>query len=203
MDIKEFSKQLNNKKREIQALTHRRMPVIAGKMAKGHFQENFRKGGFVNDGLHPWPRSRRLSSEGSGAGSNYGTLLSSRKHLYKSIKYIPGDARVTVSNDLVYAPIHNWGGDITVTPRMKRFFWAQYREATGKSKEHTQGKKKGKQGRAAKAKETPEAKFWKRMALTKKKKLHIPQRQFLGPSKELTTMIEEKYEQEIYKILNS
>lgn len=203
MDIKEFSKQLKNKKKELQALTHRRMPVIAGKMAKEHFQENFRKEGFVNDGIHPWPRSRRLTSEGSGAGSNYGTLLSSRKHLYKSIKYIPGDARVTVSNDLVYAPIHNWGGDITVTPRMKRFFWAQYREATGKSKEHTRGKKKGKQGRAAKAKETPEAKFWKRMALTKKKKLHIPKRQFLGPSKELTTMIEEKYEQEIYKILNS
>ena len=60
MDIKEFSKQLNSKKKEIQALTHRRMPVIAGKMAKEHFQENFRKGGFVNDGLHPWPRSRRL-----------------------------------------------------------------------------------------------------------------------------------------------
>lgn len=203
MDIKEFSKQLKDKIKELQRLTHRRMPIIAGKMAKEHFQENFRKGGFVNDGLHPWPSSRRLASGDSGASSNYGTLLSSRKHLYKSIKYIPGDARVKVSNDLVYAPIHNWGGNIPVTPRMKRFFWAQYREVTGKSKSPTQGKKRGKQGKAAKAQETPEAKFWKRMALTKKKHLHIPQRQFLGPSKELTTMIEEKYEQEIYKILNS
>ena len=28
------------------------MPVIAGRMAKDHFQDNFRQGGFVNGGLH-------------------------------------------------------------------------------------------------------------------------------------------------------
>lgn len=199
MDIKEFSAQLKAKKKEIQTLIHKRAPVIVGKMAKDHFQGNFRKGGFVNDGIHPWPQSRRLSSGDSG----YGTLLSSRKHLYKSIKYVPSDARVRVSNDLIYAPIHNWGGEITVTPRMKRFAWAKYYKATGQTRKPTKGKKKGKRGQATPIKESEEAKFWKRMALTKKRKIKIPQRQFLGQSKELTQAIHERLDKDIRNIINS
>ena len=43
------------------------------------------------------------------------------------------------------------------------------------------------------------------VALTKKKKLsvHIPQRQFLGDSRELQDMIRERTKQEIIRILNS
>lgn len=202
MDIKEFSTLLKARKKELQELARNRMPVIAGKMAKDHFQENFRLGGFVNGGLHPWPETKRLSSGGTDAGSNYGTLLSSRKHLYKSIKYIPGDGRVKVANELVYAPTHNWGDEIPVTPRMRRFAWAKYYEATGKKKKPTVGKKTRKKRGTAKVVESPEAKFWKRLALTKKKKLKIPQRQFLGESKELTQMITERTEKEIRNVLN-
>ncbi len=52
--------------------------------------------------------------------------------------------------------------------------------------------------------ENPQAQFWKRLALTKKTKLSVkvPQRQFIGESRELTEAINARTEQEIRKILN-
>ncbi len=201
MDIKEFSRLIKAKRRELSDLMRRKMPVHAGRLAKDHYQDNFRKGGFVNGGLHKWPKSRRLSSGGKDAASNYGTLLSSRNMLFGAIKYVPGDSRVKVSNDLVYAPAHNWGDTLhpTVTPKMRRFAWAKYYQAGGGQKKGTEGKEK------AKNDEPAEALNWKKLALTKKEKLDvkIPQRQFLGESTELTEKIADKTETEIRKILNS
>ena len=207
MYIKDFAKLIEQKRNELDKMMRRKMPVIAGRMAKDHFQENFRKGGFVNGGLHPWPQAKRLSSGGTDAASNYGTLLSSRNHLFSSIKYIPSDYRVKVSNELVYAPIHNWGGtvSITVTDRMRRFAWARFYKASGRKRKADTGQKKGKKRRRKQTMDNPQASFWKGLALTKKKKLniHIPQRQFLGESKELTDKINERMEKEIRTILNS
>lgn len=53
MDIKDFARLVKAKRGELDTLMRRNMPVIAGRMAKDHFQDNFRKGGFVNGGLHP------------------------------------------------------------------------------------------------------------------------------------------------------
>lgn len=211
MDIKEFSKQIKAKRKELDELMKRKMPVLAGRMAQDHYQDNFRQGGFVNGGLHPWKKAKRLSSGGKDAASQYGTLLSSRDHLFSSIKYVPGDYRVKVSNDLIYAPVHNWGGTVspTVTPQMRRFAWAKYYEASGKTQKAAKGKRKGKKKDSATNDKTmaenPEALRWKRLALTKKKNLRIkiPKRQFIGESKELSDKIAEKTENEIRNILNS
>lgn len=207
MYIKDFAKLIEQKRKELDKMMRRKMPVIAGRMAKDHFQENFRQGGFVNGGLNPWPQAKRLSSGGTDAASNYGTLLSGRNHLFSSIKYIPSDYRVKVSNELVYAPIHNWGGtvSITVTDRMRRFAWARFYKASGRKRKADTGQKKGKKRRRKQTMDNPQASFWKGLALTKKKKLniHIPQRQFLGESKELTDKINERMEKEIRTILNS
>lgn len=123
MDIRQFSQRVAAKQRQIAQLLQRRLPVVVGRLAKNHYQDNFRQGGFVNGGLHPWPKAKRLSSGRTDAAGNYGTLLSGDKHLFNAIKYIPSDYRVKVSNELVYAPIHNWGGtvSVTVTERMRRF----------------------------------------------------------------------------------
>jgi hypothetical protein len=187
----------------------RKMPVIAGRMAKDHFQDNFRREGFVNGGLHPWPKAKRLSSGRTDAAGQYGTLLSGRNHLFSSVKYVPADYRVRVADDLMYAPLHNWGGEVhpTVTPQMRRFAWAKYYQASGKAKKAATGKRKGKKkGSAAsnEPQENPEALKWKRLALTKKKKLRIriPQRQFIGENSELSDRITEKTENEIRNILN-
>ena len=207
MYIQHFAKLIEQKRKELDKMMRRKMPVIAGRMAKDHFQENFRQGGFVNGGLNPWPQAKRLSSGRTDAASNYGTLLSGRNHLFSSIKYIPSDYRVKVSNELVYAPIHNWGGtvSVTVTDRMRRFAWAKFYKASGHRRKANTGQKKGTKRRRKQTKDNPQASFWKGLALTKKKKLniHIPQRQFLGESKELTDKINERIEKEIRTILNS
>lgn len=87
----------------------------------------------MNGGLHPWPKAKRLSSGGTGAAGKYGTLLSERKVLFKSIKYIPADYRVKISNDVVYAPIHNWGDTVhpTVTDKMRKWAWRQFYKSAG------------------------------------------------------------------------
>lgn len=208
MDIRQFSKLLKEKGRELDDLIRRKMPIHAGRMAKDHYQDNFRKGGFVNRGLKKWPESNRLNSGSKKANMNNGTLLSGRNHLFSSIKYIPGDGRVKVSNDLKYAPAHNFGETITatVTPKMRRYAWAKYYEVSGKGKKRTKGRKKGNAGATEDmgTPENPEADFWKGLALTKKDKITInmPERKFLGESQELNDGITQKMEAEIRKILN-
>ncbi len=206
MDIKDFAKLIERKRKELDTIMRRRMPVIAGRMAKDHFQDNFRRGGFVNSGLHPWQKAKRLSSGGTDAASQYGTLLSGRNHLFNSIKYMPSDYRVTVANELVYAPIHNWGGtvSVSVTNRMRRFAWAKFYKASGRARKAATGQKNGRNMASRKRPPNQQASFWKGLALTKKKKLNIriPQRQFLGESNELTEKINERIEKEIRNILN-
>ena len=145
MEIQEFTRILAAKQRELDTLMRRKLPVQVGNMAKTHYQENFRQGGFVNDGLHKWPDAKRRLSGSKSAAANYRTLLSSRNHLYSSMKYIPADYRVKVTNDVQYAPLHNWGGDThpRVTPQMRKFAWAMYYKAAGIRKKGTTGKRKG------------------------------------------------------------
>lgn len=207
MNINDFANIIQAKRAELDDLMRRRMPVIAGRMAKDHYQNNFRLGGFVNGGLHAWAESKRLSAGGSSAYSRYGTLLSGRNHLFSSINYYPGEYRVRVANEVPYAPIHNWGGETspTVTDRMRRFAWAKFYEASGKEKKAGTGKKKRQNGDVMPQPENPQAQFWKRLALTKKSKLSVkvPQRQFIGESQELNDAIAERLNSEIRKILNS
>lgn len=202
MDIKDFAKLIREKRKELDELMRRRMPIIVGRRAKDHFQNNFRKGGFVNDGLHSWPKAKRQFS-GSSAASNYGTLLSSRNHLFSSIKYMPSDYRVKIVNDVPYAPVHNWGGVTkpTVTPKMRRFAWAMYYQTGGKSKGGPKGHESAEKGQDVAL--SPAAQMWRGLALTKKKKLEIkiPQRQFIGQSRELEERIRADVETQIESVL--
>lgn len=126
------------------------------------------------------------------------------KHLFSSIKYTPSDYRVLVANDLLYAPIHNWGGTLhpTVTPKMRRFAWAMFYRTAGIKRGAS---KKNRKKRAEEASNNEEANKWRALALTRKKKLkvRIPQRQFLGESRELEDSIRERTKQEIIKILDN
>ena len=85
MELKEFSALIKAKRKELGELMKRKMPVLAGRIAKDHYQNNFRQGGFINNGLRSWPKARRISTGGTSAASQYGTLLSSRNHLFSSI----------------------------------------------------------------------------------------------------------------------
>ena len=196
MNIQQFEALVKAKQREIRDAIHRRLPVKIGRMATDHFQENFRRGGYVDGGLHPWPVTRRQQSGGKSANSQYGPLMSARKNLYGSIRYVPGDAQVVVGTSVPYAAVHNQGATITthprVTPKMRRFAWAKFFEAGG-GKATTPG--------------ASAAGMWRALALTKKSKLtvtaKIPQRKFLGPSQELKEKVSQTVESEIKNILNS
>ena len=66
MNIKDFSASLKAKQKELDTLMRRELPIKVGRMAKDHYQDNFRKGGFVNGGLQrrrnertPAPSRRR------------------------------------------------------------------------------------------------------------------------------------------------
>lgn len=202
MDIKDFSALLKAKQKELDTLMRRELPVKVGRMAKDHYQDNFRKGGFVNGGLRRWPVTKRQRSGSKSAAAGYGPLLSRRNHLFSSVKYTPGDYRVRVANDVKYAPPHNWGGETrpTVTPRMRKFAWAMYYKAAGIRKKAAKGKRKGK---TRQRELPPEAGMWKGLALTRRKKLKvkIPQRQFIGESTELNKQIRQTVETEIRNIL--
>ena len=197
-------------KKEIETLIARKLPVAAGKYVKQHFQDNFRQGGFVNGGLHPWPQAKRLSSGGTGADSQYKTLMSSRNHLFSSINYTPGIAKVTSFNDVIYAAIHNEGGTIhpKITPKMRRFAWAKYYELKGGAKGAQKPRKGQKNGVTKSVGNQPDsggAEKWKRLALTKKETLtiNIPRRQFMGQSAELDARISAYVEKEVLRIINS
>lgn len=204
MDAKDFVKLMKQHQRGLRELMRHQLPVIVGRMAKDHYQDNFRKRGFVNNGLQKWPITKRQRSGSSSASAAYGPLLSKRNHLFSSVKYVPGDYRVKVSNEVPYAAIHNEGGTInthpTVTPEMRKMAWARAYAIAGIK---VKGKKKKKL-----PKELPaEARKWKALALTKNTKLNIkatiPQRRFLGESAELTKDINDKIEQLITKILKT
>ncbi len=204
MDEKNFIRQLEAHQKELYRLIHRQLPVIIGRMAKDHFQNNFRQHGFLNNGLTPWQPTQRQQSGAKGAASQYSPLLSKRNHLFASIKYTPSDASVTIANDVLYAPIHNWGGTVqpTVTDSMRRFAWAMFYKETGIKRGKAAKTKKRKQTAAP---ENPRASRWKALALTKKTKLNIriPQRQFIGESHELSNKVSQRISDEINKILNS
>lgn len=201
MNVRQLSKEIQIKRKALGDLFRRRLPVQVGAMAKDHYQDNFRKGGFVNNGLKKWKPAKRLSGGSQRAADNYGTLLSRRNHLFSNVRYIPGDGRVKVCNLLVYAPVHQWGEMLepTVTPRMRRFAWAKYYEAGGGGKKGANGPKEGKTDISA------EAAKWKGLALTKKKKLRIKitARPFIGESAELNLKINRHTDNEVRKILNS
>lgn len=86
---------------------------------------------------------------------------------------------------------------------MRKFAWAMAYKTAGIRR--SKGGKQRKKSRTARMEANPEAQMWKRLALTRKKKLtvRIPQRQFLGESRELNDKIEQRIEKEIRNILNS
>lgn len=204
MDEKTLAKALSDHQKELRQLIDRRLPVIIGRMAQDHFQDNFRQGGFVNGGFTPWPTTLRQKSESTSAAAQYGPLLSGPNHLFSSIKYTQGRASVVIVNDVPYTAVHNWGGTLhpTVTPRMRRFAWAMFYKESGKDKQTTDGRKRKKEKNESQATSRPGADKWKAMALTKKKSLtvKVPQRQFIGESRELDDKAQKRIADEIMKI---
>ena len=85
MTPEEFQKRLKAKERELKKFINDDLPRHLGKLAVDHFKDNFRKGGFVNNGLKTWKKPKRFSETGS-TPQRYGTLLSAKNELFGSVQ---------------------------------------------------------------------------------------------------------------------
>ena len=108
------------------------------------FDQSFERKGFFSDKwkprAHQYPR---------------GSLLVVSSAMRRSTQGEVSGNGVRFTSAEPYTTLHNEGGTITVTARMKRFFWYKYKQTKDEA--------------------------WKRMALMKTGKvINIPQRQFIG-----------------------
>lgn len=119
---------------------------------------------------------------------NKGSLMIRTGDLRRSIRSTVEDGSIRFTSSLQYASIHNEGGKITVTPKMKAYFWAKYFELSGGIEKKKDGTPSNSKGNAA---ISAEAMFFKAMALKKVgSKITIPKRQFLGHHPTIDTLIE-------------
>lgn len=197
MDANNFQNIIEKAKHDILSEVQDRLPRKVGVIAVNHFKQNFRDGGWMDDGLHPWKKT--LRQNGKGTKAQYGPLTSGRNHLMNSIQSRTAPGMVTIENRVPYAAIHNDGGNInshpTVSPKMRRFAW------------HMAYSIAGVKGKSKLPKKLPgQANMWKALALTKKSRLnvvaHIPQRQFMGNSHELSLKVIKAINESLEKIIN-
>ena len=166
MDAKNIQKLAERIKKDVEKEVYDRLPRKVGVTAVNHFKQNFRDGGWLDNGLHPWKRTRR--QEGTGTNASRGPLLSGREHLMKSIQASTSPGQVSIENH---------GAKIPVTKKMKKYAWFKFYSLSGFKK----GQKKDNV--------SPEAEGWKGLALTRKSSLTIPRRQFMGDSAELRVKV--------------
>lgn len=155
------------------------------------FDRNFEREAFFSEA---WERRR------SPIRAN-GHLLVDSGTLRRSIRSEIKESSIVFKSDLPYAAIHNEGGEIKVTQRMKKFFWYKYYSTTG-----TFGRRKDGSLRRDKRNNrlTTEAEFWKCMALMKVgASIKIPRRQFLGKSPEVEQAVREIIEENITEYFNT
>ncbi len=85
------------------------------------FDRNFERKAFFTKA---WQRR-------SGSYRHGKTLLTDTGNLRRSTRSEKTANSVVFKSNALYASIHNHGGEITVTRKMKRYFWYKYAEATG------------------------------------------------------------------------
>ena len=128
------------------------------------FDRNFSQGSFFGE---PWPNKK------TGEPSH---LVKSGK-LRRSIRSVISKNSVKWTSSEVYAAIHNEGGTITVTERMKKYFWAMFKKTKLPS--------------------------WKRMALMKVgSKIKIPKRHFIGDHARVHRAVERCIDDNVTAYLN-
>ena len=170
--LKSFEKQL---KQVLNA-----MPAVIGQAAVTHFQENITKRqGLPSSGsLQRFKKRVFDGSRRRGILNDTGNLVDSIKIISRSQNGVEVGIRAT---EIPYADIHQQGGKISITDKMRKFFWAQYYQHTAAS-----GRVRGKRSVSV----SEEAGFWKAMALKRKNAvINIPKRQFMDVTPDLQKAI--------------
>lgn len=141
----------------------KKAPDMVGIIAVELFKESFvRKGQIMGTGVKPWPEMG-----GHPKSRSPGSLEVKSGQYRRSIQYRKHGRRVRVSSDEAYAQIQNDGGSVPVTTRMRKFFWAMYKQTDDE--------------------------FWKGMALTKKAYITIKPRPVIYDTPELGNRLDNKF----------
>lgn len=157
---------------------------------KEEFDKNFERQAFFSEA---WARRKSPFRKG-------GATLIDTTRLRQSIKTRRTENSVIVYSDVPYAEIHNEGGEIRVTKKMKGHFWKKYREAVGSF-----GRKKNGERRNDKRTNRlfEEAEFYKFMALKKEgSTIKIPRRRFIGMAPEVEQAVREIVEKNLTEYFN-
>lgn len=133
------------------------------------FDRNFERKAFFNE---KWPEDKWANQKGS--------LMNRSGGLRRSVKkQVTEEGMITWSSSRKDAALHNDGGEITVTAKMKKFFWAMYYKSANAITYNV--KKKAANNTKRNQKLSGEAAIWKSMALMKLgSKIKIPRRRFIG-----------------------
>jgi phage gpG-like protein len=154
------------------------------------FDRNFERKAFFDV---PWAPVKRNIPHGS--------LMIRTGDLRKSIASKVSSNGIRFSSSLPYASLHNEGGVLTVSPAMKRYFWAMYYQAAGAISKKKDGTAANTQkNRALSA----EAQSWKYMALMKVgTKITIPRRQFIGHHPQIDTIVHQVLDANVQELAES
>jgi phage gpG-like protein len=152
------------------------------------FDRNFERKAFFTD---KWPTTKNANTRG--------TLMMRSGNLRRSIRYSVRDDMILWSSSLPYASVHNEGGEIEVTAKMKKFFWAMYYKAAGAITQ----KKGGEDSKSKRnQKLTAEASKWKALALLKVgHKMKVEKRQMVGDHAEVAKIVKTVFDENI-ELLN-
>ena len=158
---------------------------------KDEFDRNFERQGFFSE---RWARRRSPLRPGRATLVDTGGLR-------RSVQSKITSGGVTFYSAHPAADIHNEGGEIKVTARMKRYFWARHYAAVGGFGRKKNGELRGdKRTRQL----SSEAAFWKYMALMRVgSMIRIPKRQFLGASPEVEKAVSAIIEQNLEEYFNN
>lgn len=157
------------------------------------FKTNFERQAFFSEA---WERRKSpIRNEGR-------AILIDTGQLRRSISSRVTENSIVFYTDLPYAAIHNDGGEIKVTKRMKGYFWHKYMTAAGVlvwARRKDGSLRRDKKTRAI----NDEAEFWKFMALKKEgSTIKIPRRRFLGTSPEVEQAVRKIIEENITEYFN-
>lgn len=186
----------NNLESEIQRLARvisraeRENPRVAGNAVVNAFQDNLR----VHHGLRgaggvaPFLQRRFTTKRQQGKNILVvsGKMLRSIRLIsYNSTQAVVGIDDRTVA---VYAGLHQTGGFITVTRAMQKFFWVQYYKHAPPAR----ARGRASRGRGAAPNLSPEALFWRAMALKPVgAKIKVPKREFMAINPYIETLAED------------
>jgi phage gpG-like protein len=152
------------------------------------FDSNFERKAFFNES---WNQPNLVNNRGS--------MMARTNGLRRSLRSRVSGNSITFSSSLPYASLHNEGGEVVVTQKMKSFFWAMFYKSYGAISFSI--KKKAMANTERNKRLSTEAAQWKALALQKVgAKMKIEKRQFIGDHPKVRLGIEKIVNEQMQKM---